>query len=150
MTKEPIKLSIDKEVLDKAKKQIPNMSNFFENCLKAYLGDIHSVFYTTEAQEMLDQIKNAQTSLYLLIERNNIEENVEKAKRDEILLTWRRIYAEYRDTRATNPDHLKTASEKLGVTEPVLKNIILMSYAFRNEIDVTDWETVFKEYGDDL
>ena len=99
---------------------------------------------------MLDQIKNAQTSLYLLIERNNIEENVEKAKRDEILLTWRRIYAEYRDTRATNPDHLKTASEKLGVTEPVLKNIILMSYAFRNEIDVTDWETVFKEYGDDL
>ena len=150
MTKEPIKLSIDKEVLDKAKKQIPNMSNFFENCLKAYLGDIHSLFYTTDAQEMLDQIKNAQTALYLLTERNDVEENIEKAKQDEILLAWRRIYAEYRDTRTINDDHLEKACTTLQVTPDVLKNIILMSYAFRDDLDVTDWETVYNEYGDDL
>ena len=150
MTKKRIELSIEEDLLEKGKKSLPNMSRFLEDCLKHYLGEAPVTYPVATIQDYLDTIGKCQLQIHLTNERNKIEENVEKAKRDEILLTWRRIYAEYRDTRATNPDHLKTASEKLGVTEPVLKNIILMSYAFRNEIDVTDWETVYKEYGDDL
>lgn len=38
MRKEAIKLSIDKEVLDIARQEIPNISRFTEECLRKYLG----------------------------------------------------------------------------------------------------------------
>lgn len=111
MTKEAVKLSIESDVLEKAKKQIPNMSKFFENCLSAYLGmNNQSVFYTNDAQEAIDTIRNAQTALYILTERNKIEENIKQAEDDEIRLTWMKLYTEYRDTRTINQDKLKHAS----------------------------------------
>ena len=150
MTKEPIKLSVESEILEKAKKQIPNMSNFFENCLRAYLGE-HNLFHTSDAQEAIDTIKNAQTALYLLTERNKIEENIKKAEKDEINLAWRRLYTTYRDTRTINQDKLKHASTLLGVTLEELTDIVEVCYAFsRNStVDVTEWTEVYKEYGGD-
>lgn len=150
MTKEAIKLSIESEVLEKAKKQIPNMSNFFENCLLAYLGmDNQSLFYTNDAQEAIDTIRNAQTALYLLTERNKIEENIKQAEQDEIDFAWRRLYAEYRDQRVINPDKLKHASEILGVDQEELQDIVEVCYAYsrNNEVDVTSWSAVYDAYG---
>ena len=150
MTKKRIELTIDEDILEKAKTQIPNMSNFFQNCLEAYLGiNINSLFYTSDAQESIDIIKNAQTALYLLVERNDVEENIKQAERDEIDLAWRRLYAEYRDQRVINQDKLKHASEVLGVPAEELQDIVEVCYAYsRNgDVDVTDWFAVYSEYG---
>ena len=148
--KKQLILTIDEDVVEKAKKQIPNISAFVENCIKNYLGIGNGLVNTSNIHELNETISKCQLELYLMNERGNIEEAKEKAKQDEILLAWRRIYAEYRDTRTINDDHLEKACTTLQVTPDVLKNIILMSYAFRDDLDVTDWETVYNEYGDDL
>ena len=150
MTKEAIKLSIESDVLEKAKKQIPNMSNFFEKCLLAYLGmDTKSLFYTNDAQEAIDTIRNAQTALYLMTERNKIEENIKQAAEDEIRIAWMKLYAEYRDTRTINQDKLKHASKVLNVPEEELIDIVEVCYAYSRDgdVDVTNWNEVYNEYG---
>ena len=150
MTKEAIKLSIESDVLEKAKKQIPNMSNFFEKCLLAYLGmDTKSLFYTNDAQEAIDTIRNAQTALYLMTERNKIEENIKQAAEDEIRIAWMKLYAEYRDQRVINKDKLKHASESLHVPEEELIDIVevCLAYSRNDEVDVTNWSDVYAAYG---
>ena len=152
MTKKRIELSIEEEILEKGKDQIPNMSQFFENCLKAYLGiDIHSMFYTTDAQEAIDRIKEAQTALYLLTERNDVDENIKKAAKQEINLAWRRLYTTYRDTRTIDETLLTNASEILEVSKVELTDIVEVCYAFSrtDEIDVTEWTEVYAQYGGD-
>ena len=38
MTKKDLKITIEEEILQKAKNHIPNLSGFVEECLKHYLG----------------------------------------------------------------------------------------------------------------
>ena len=150
MTKKNFTITLEEDLLAKAKRQIPNMSQFFENCLTAYLGmDNQSLFYTSDAQEAIDTIRNAQTALYLLTERNNIEENIKEAERDEINLAWRKLYTEYRDQRTINKDYLKHASEILDVPGEELTDIVEVCYVYnRNDsVDVTDWSAVYEAYG---
>ena len=150
MTKKNFTITLEEDLLAKAKRQIPNMSQFFENCLTAYLGmDNQSLFYTSDAQEAIDTIRNAQTALYLLTERNNIEENIKEAEQEEIRLAWMRLYAEYRDQRTINKDYLKHASEILDVPGEELTDIVEVCYVYnRNDsVDVTDWSAVYEAYG---
>ena len=150
MTKKRVELSIEEEVIEKAKQQIPNLSQFFENCLKAYLGThINSVFYTSNAQETLNTIKDAQTALYLMTERNNVEDNIKKAEAHEINLAWRRLYTHYRDTRTINKNYLEHAVEVLGVPEVELTDIVEVCFAYsrNSDVDVTDWSAVYAAYG---
>ena len=149
MTKEPIKLSIDAEVLEKAKKQIPNMSNFFENCLKQYLGIGNNLMPTSKMHELVETMGKTQLELYLMNERHNIEENIKKAEKDEINLSWRRLYAEYRDTRTINEDKLKHASETLKVDKEELIDIVEVCYAYSrdSDVDTTEWLEVYEAYG---
>ena len=150
MTKKNFTITLEEDLLAKAKRQIPNMSNFFENCLLAYLGmDNKSLFYTSDAQEAIDTIRNAQTALYLLTERNNIEENIKEAEQEEIRLAWMRLYAEYRDQRTINQDYLKHASEVLGVDQEELSDIVTVCFAYRHNgtVDVTSWQDVYGAYG---
>ncbi len=150
MTKKRLELTIEEDILEQAKKQIPNMSQFFQQCLEAYLGtNTQTLFYVPDAQIAIDTIRDAQTALFLLTERNKIEENIMKAEMQEINLAWRRLYTEYRDTRTINQDKLKHASEILNVDTEQLTHIVEVCYAFsRNAgIDVTDWSEVYKTYG---
>ena len=150
MTKKNFTITIDEDLLEKSKKQIPNMSNFFENCLLAYLGmDTQSIFYTSDAQEAIDTIRKAQTALYLLTERNKIEENIKEAAEDEIRIAWMRLYTEYRDQRIINQDKLQHASEVLGVSGEELTDIVEVCYVYsrNDDIDVTSWSSVYAAYG---
>lgn len=150
MTKKRVELSIEEDILEQAKKQIPNMSNFFQNCLEAYLGiNTNTLFYVPDAQEAIDTIRDAQTALFILTERNKIEENIKKAEEDEIRIAWMRLYTEYRDQRVINPDYLKHASELLNVPGEELTDIVEVCYAFSRDdnVDVTDWFEVYEKYG---
>ena len=149
MTKEPIKLSIDDEVLEKARKQIPNLSGFVEECLKQYLGIGFNLIPTSKMNELVETISKSQLELYLMNERGNIEEAKEKAAKQEINLAWRKLYTTYRDTRTINQDKLQHASEILNVPEDELVDIVEVCYVFsrNDEIDVTEWEEVYQKYG---
>ena len=149
MTKETIKLSIDDEVLEKARKQIPNLSGFVEECLKQYLGIGFNLIPTSKMNELVETISKSQLELYLMNERGNIEEAKEKAAKQEINLAWRKLYTTYRDTRTINQDKLQHASEILNVPEDELVDIVEVCYVFsrNDEIDVTEWNEVYEKYG---
>lgn len=149
MTKKRIELTIHDEVLEKARKQIPNLSGFVEECLKQYLGIGFNLIPTSKMNELVETISKSQLELYLMNERGNIEEAKEKVAKQEINLAWRKLYTTYRDTRTINQDKLDHASEILNVPEDELVDIVEVCYVFsrNDEIDVTEWEEVYQKYG---
>ena len=149
MTKEKATISLDSEVLEKARKQIPNLSGFIEECLKQYLGIGFNLIPTSKMNELVETISKSQLELYLMNERGNIEEAKEKAAKQEINLAWRKLYTTYRDTRTINQDKLQHASEILNVPEDELVDIVEVCYVFsrNDEIDVTEWNEVYEKYG---
>ena len=144
-------LTIDEELLEKAKKQIPNISKFFEECLKNYLGVGKHLVHTSNMQDLIDTISKCQLELYLMNERGNIEEAQEKAAKQEINLAWRQLYTEYRDTRTINQDKLKHAADVLNVGSIELTDIVEVCFVFsrRDGVDVTEWSEVYENYGGD-
>jgi len=151
MTKEKATISLDSEVLEKARKQIPNLSGFLEECLKNYLGIGNGLINTSNIHELNETISKCQLELYLMNERGNIKEAKEKAAKQEINLAWRRLYATYRDTRTIDETLLNNASEILKVDKVELSDIVEVCYAFsrNSDIDVTEWAEVYAEYGGD-
>ena len=147
--KKRIELSIDEDILEQGKKQIQNMSAFFEECLKQYLGIGPNLVYTSQMHELIEQIGDAQLQLYIMNERSHIEENKKKAAKQEINLAWRKLYTTYRDTNTIDEYLLSNAVEVLGVPEVELTDIVEVCHAFcrRDEVDVTEWEEVYEQYG---
>ena len=151
MTKEKATISLDSEVLEKARKQIPNLSGFLEECLKNYLGIGNGLINTSNIHELNETISKCQLELYLMNEKGNIKEAKEKAAKQEINLAWRKLYATYRDTRTIDETLLNNASEILKVDKVELSDIVEVCYAFsrNSDIDVTEWLEVYAEYGGD-
>ena len=151
MTKEKATISVDSEVLEKARKQIPNLSGFIEECLKQYLGIGYNLIPTSKMHELVEGISKNQLELYLMNERGNIEEAKEKAAQQEINLAWRRLYTEYRDTRKIDDLLLKEASNVLEVPTDELADIVEVCFVFSRDdgVDVTEWADVYEKYGGD-
>lgn len=148
MSKKQLILTIEEDIVEKAKKTIPNVSGFVEECLKQYLGIGNNLIHTSKMNELVETIGKCQLELYLMNERGNIAEAKEKAEKQEINLAWRHLYTEYRDTRTINQDKLKHAVEVLGVNPEELTDIVEVCYVFsrNSDIDVTEWAEVYNEY----
>ena len=151
MTKEKATISLDSEVLEKARKQIPNLSGFIEECLKQYLGIGYNLIPTSKMHELVEGISKNQLELYLMNERGNIEEAKEKAAQQEINLAWRRLFTFYRDTRKIDDLLLKEASKTLEVPTDELADIVEVCFVFSRDdgVDVTEWADVYEKYGGD-
>ena len=149
MTKERATISIDSEVLEKARKQIPNISGFLEECLRQYLGIGNNILPTHRIHELEEIISKCQLELYLMNERGNIEEAQEKFKHEEINLAWRRLYTNYRDTKHIDPQLLSNAEKTLNVPAEELTDIVEVCLIFSrdDDIDVTEWSEVYQQYG---
>ena len=87
--KKQLTLTVDEIVLKKAKENIPNLSNFIEECLKRYLGLNTGEYPVHNAKELLNKISECQLELHLLNEENQLNDNIEKAKQELIGSTWR-------------------------------------------------------------
>ena len=66
MSKKSLKISIEEEVLEKAKKHIPNLSGFVEECLKHYFGYADGIFPIGNVNEITDKIGRLQVELFLI------------------------------------------------------------------------------------
>ena len=151
MTKKRYDITIDDTIMEKAKKQIPNISGFVETCLKNYLGIENGLVNTSNIHELNETISKCQLELYLMNERSNIEEAKQKAAEQEINLAWRQLYTEYRDTRTINQDKLRHASDVLNISSIELTDIVEVCFVFsrNDEVDVTEWSEVYEKYGGD-
>jgi len=149
ITKKHLTISIEEKLLEKSKNQIPNISAFVEYCLKNYLGEIDGLIPTWKQQELIDTIKKCQLELYLMNEKNNIDENMKKSQLEEINIVWRKLYKDYRIRKNNDPKQLKEAAEKLEVSVQELMDILDVTYAYsrRDRIDITNWQEVYEKYG---
>ena len=66
-------ISIDSKVFWKAKREIPNISDFVEKCMKVYLNITDDDNNVGSIQEELNKIKESQLKIHLLCERKDNE-----------------------------------------------------------------------------
>ena len=144
--KKDLKITIEESILKRAKNEIPNLSGFFENCLKYYLGIEQVLYPTNDAQEILDKIKELQLQLFLLNEQGLSEEKLAEEQQEKIDTVWRDLYLKYRDEMTVSDDLMRDASQMLNVSVEVLEDVLDCvddSNKFFNT-----WEEVKQWYGD--
>jgi len=129
--KDKITISIDSEVLKKAKKQIPNISEFLNECLKQYLGMADGSFPTANARDVVDDIGKSQAKLFIL-NQNFDYENAQKRMEDEkINRALRKLWHEYRKNIYADDDTLSEAMEVLPVDKDTLED--MLDFAYENQ-----------------
>lgn len=126
--KDKITISIDSEVLKKAKKQMPNISEFLNECLKQYLGMADGSFPTANARDVVDDIGKSQAKLFIL-NQNFDYENAQKRMEDEkINRALRKLWQEFRKNIYADEDTLSEAMEVLPVDKDTLEDILDFAY----------------------
>ena len=146
MTKKTLKLSIDEDVLEIAKKQIPNLSEFFEECLKHYFGYANGTFPVGNINEINDKIGRLQVELFLINQNYNVEESMERAENFEKDKAWRFLWNDYRARLIPDERLLNEAVEVLGVDSETLEDLLDEVYEARDKLDTDEWSNVKEWY----
>ena len=146
MTKKQLILTIDEEIIKKAKKTIPNISGFVEECLKQYLGIGNNLAPTSKMSELVETISKSQLELYLINERGNIEEAREKAEEFEKDKAWRFLWNDYRIRLIPEETLMTSAVKELGIDEETLEDILDEVFEAKDNVDTDSWNTVYDWY----
>lgn len=141
MTKQPIKLSVDEEILKVAKSEIPNLSSFFQECLEMYLNVNTEEF---ELQKLTKIISDANFKRELLLKSHLDKKYEEKDLKQQQNHYWSMLYGAYLHNNY-DWDLMKKCIEILGQSEEVLKSMMeTLKYEDSNDFDkirvLTDWE----------
>ena len=146
MTKKDLKITIEENILEKGRKAIPNLSEFFEECLKHYLGLSDGMYPIVNDQEILDNIGKLQAKLFINRQNFDLQESIRNIESEEKNKTWRFLWNEYRRTLRMDEKLLKKAIEELGKNEEELEDILDWTYITNNQVDTNYWEDVLKKY----
>ena len=139
MSKKSLKLSIEEGLINEAKKHIPNLSGFFENCLTVYRGyGEEPIFPTLQAEKELEKIKEAQLNLLLLAKSDFINDKQKEEEIKEINKKWRILVNEYMDTLTYDEDAIDELSKLTDVSSKTIMD--LLDYCFMNQ------ESSFNEF----
>lgn len=145
MTKKVTTIRVDKDLLDMARKEIPNLSYFIEECLRAYFGIKTETFNIKDVQSELDRIKQSSLNIHILtqIERAN---NVEIEKSIEMKNNaWMKLWGTYRNNRIYSEISLSKTSEVLNENPRDLIQLMdyLLNYLDKDDLlKCDDWEFV--------
>ena len=146
MTKKSLKISIEEEILEKAKKQIPNLSGFVEECLKHYFGYADGIFPVGNVNEINDKIGKLQVEMFLINQNHDAEESMKEAEELEKDKAWRFLWNDYRSRLIPDEKLLKKAIEVLGMNGEELEDILDWVYITDVEVDTNYWQEVLKKY----
>ena len=146
MTKQRINVSIDSELLKKAKMEIPNLSGFLEECLKHYLGLTDGTIPVAKEFELLDRIGKLQVEMCIMNEKNDIQENMNKAKNNEKDKAWRFLWNDYRQRLIPDEILMKKAIEQLGKNKEELEDILDWAYMIDVQVYTNSWQEVLRKY----
>ena len=143
MTKKQLILTIDEEVIEKAKKHIPNISGFVEGCLKHHLGLADGTYPIVKDLDILDQISKLQVQLFILNENFDVEESRKQAEEFEKGKAWRFLWNDYRVRLIPDEQLLAEAEEKLQMHSETLEDLLDELYEVKDEVDTEDWDQVY-------
>lgn len=144
-------INIDSKVLSRAKREIPNISVFIENCLKVYLNIIDNDDNVSLMQDELNKIKDARLKLHLLSEVQDNDEEIQLYDKDKINRAWSSIWRPYCSQNYINTNNMQSACTILNRTENELKDImdtLLYNTDSQELIQCDDWDYALKLYND--
>ena len=146
MSKKQLILTIDEEVIEKAKKHIPNISGFVEECLKHHLGLADGTYPVANDLDLLDQISKLQVQLYMLNENFDIEESRKQAAQFEKDKAWRFLWNDYRIRLIPDEMLMTNAVKELEIDEETLEDLLDEVYEAKDNVDTENWNTVYEWY----
>ena len=146
MSKKSLKISIEEEVLEKAKKHIPNLSGFVEECLKHYFGYADGIFPIGNVNEITDKIGRLQVELFLINQNYNAEESRRNAENEERNKAWRFLWNDFKPSLIPDETLLEKAIETLEMNKEELEDILDWVYLTDVKVDTNSWQEVLKAY----
>jgi hypothetical protein len=150
MTKKTIGLSIDEDILQKAKDTIPNLSEFFEECLKHYFGYADGTFPIGNINDITDKIGKLQVELFLINQNYDMKTAMKEAENFEKDKAWRFLWNDYRIRLIPDEMLMTNAVKELGIDEDTLEDLLDEVYeAMKNSedfIDTDEWQNVIDWY----
>lgn len=146
--KDKITVSIDQEVLEKAKKQIPNISEFLNECLKQYLGLADGRFPTAEAKDILDDIGRLQAELHIINTNYDYEKAQKEMEEEKINRALRGIWNEYRKHLDVDDELMSETLMVLPVDDAErLEDMLDFAYEYQEELGLNfTWERLCELY----
>lgn len=148
MSKKSLKISIEEEVLEKAKKHIPNLSGFVEECLKHYFGYADGIFPIGNVNEITDKIGRLQVELFLINQNYDAEESRKNAENEERDKAWRFLWNDFKPSLIPDETLLEKAIEVLGINGEKLEDILDWVYITNINVDTNSWQEVLKSYNE--
>ena len=150
MTKKVIKLSVEEDVLEKAKNQIPNLSAFFEECLKHYFGYADGTFPIGNINEITEKIGKLQVDLFLINQNYDMETAMKEAENFEKDKAWRFLWNDYRIRLIPDEQLLQNAVEVLSIDSETLEDLLDELFEVKGEVDTEEWNTVYEWYSKEV
>ena len=148
MSKKSLKISIEEEVLEKAKKHIPNLSGFVEECLKHYFGYADGIFPIGNVNEITDKIGRLQVELFLINQNYDAEESRKNAENEERDKAWRFLWNDFKPSLIPDETLLEKAIEVLGINGEELDYIPDWVYVTDINVNTNSWQEVLKAYSE--
>lgn len=146
MTKKTIGLSIDENILQKAKKEIPNLSEFLEECLKHYFGYANGTFPIGNINDITTKIGKLQVELFLINQNYDTETAIKEAEEFEKDKAWRFLWNDYRIKLIADEMLMENAVKELEIDEDTLEDLLDELYETKDEVDTDSWDNVLEWY----
>ena len=145
--KSKITISIDKEVLEKAKKQMPNISEFLNECLKQYLGLADGIYPTANAKDIVEDIAKSQAKLFILNQNYDFEKAQKQIEEEKVNRALRTVWHEYSKTFLPEGDAFNQALSALNVDAETLEDMLDFADANRDELGLNfTWSKLCEMY----
>lgn len=146
MTKKRVEISIEEDILQKAKNNIPNLSAFFEECLKHYFGYANGTFPVGNINDISKQIGKLQVELFLINQNYDMETAMKEAEDFEKGKAWRFLWNDYRVRLIPDEMLMANAVKELEIDEETLEDLLDELYEAKDNVDTENWNTVYEWY----
>lgn len=151
MVKKSLKISIDEDVLIKAKSEINNLSLFVEDMFRYYLGmaSVDNRVKELELKKLSDDINNKQFQRYLLQKSLIDGENNERLFIEENNRRWKKLWNYYYLYRSYDFEKMSDAMRVFELSEDEIVAIMDTLIEYKDEIDFSasdKWEYAFSIY----
>ena len=136
--KEKVTFSIDEEIMQMARENIPNMSGFIEECFKAYLmmASMDEEYRGEKLREAWNKFRESQLEIHMLTnidyEKQNIDKMQEKIKTD----AWLQVWGDYRKNGSVQDFKIEESDKILKIGTDILRQLLQDTY-FEAKQDMT-------------
>lgn len=145
--KSKITISIDDEVLKKAKKQMPNISEFLNECLIQYLGLADGIFPTADVNDIVKDIAKSQAKLFIINQNYDYEKAQKEIEDEKLNKALRGVWFEYSKTLLPEGDAFENALTVLNVDAETLEDMLDFADMNRDELGLNfTWSKLCELY----